>query len=59
MRRRVEAPGWHKRASAAPPTTITTALPEPFWVSKYFKADLLTGHTPVKPKSQVVEKLHA
>lgn len=59
LRKTVEAPGWHKRASAAPPTTITTALPEPFWVSKYFKANSLTGHTPAKPKSQMTYRCGA
>lgn len=46
----VLTPGEDARDSAAPPITITTALPLPFWERRWARLDLLTGQWPDQMK---------
>lgn len=51
LRMSVVTPGRQDSDSAAPPMTMATALPVPFWDSRYPMARRVTGHSPAAGRS--------
>lgn len=51
LRMSVVTPGRQDSDSAAPPMTMATALPVPFWDSRYPMARRVTGNSPVAGRS--------
>lgn len=53
----LKVPGWASRASGAPPTAITTALPPRLWRSGYVALFLSEGIRPAKLKQKLNETI--